>query len=102
MLNDQHVEIHGDGQQTRSFTFVSDTVDGIVRAIECDEAAGEVFNIGSDAEISIVNLAHLIARLLGRGEGTLRFVPYSSIGKGPYEDVRRRIPDLTKSSSILG
>jgi len=103
VLNGREIEIHGDGQQTRSFTFVSDTVDGIVRAMESDKAVGEVLNIGSDAEISILDLARLIGDLAGRsGDLKLRFIPYSRIGKSPYEDVRRRVPDLTKSKSLLG
>lgn len=103
VLNGREIEIHGDGLQTRSFTYVSDTVQGIIRAIECEQAIGEIFNIGSEEEISILDLAYLINRLArGAGEPRLRFVPYSGIGKIPYEDVRRRIPDLTKAKRLLG
>lgn len=103
VLNGWEIEIHGDGEQTRSFTFISDTVEGIVRAMESEKAVGEVLNIGSDAEISILNLARLIGELSGKsGELKLRFIPYSGIGKSPYEDVRRRVPDLTKSRNLLG
>lgn len=103
LLEDREIEIHGDGQQTRSFTYISDTVDGIVRAVETAEADGEVFNIGSTYEITIADLAGLLHRLV-RGDGMpkLRYVPYRQVGKGPYEDVRRRIPDLTKAKRILG
>lgn len=102
-LEGREIEIHGDGLQQRSFTYVTDTVHGIVRSIERDEAAGEVLNIGNDREISIVDLARTIHRLVGApGEPRLRFVPYAGIGKGPYEDVRRRVPDLTKARAILG
>ncbi len=101
-LKNREVEIHGDGLQTRSFTYVSDTVEGIIRAIECEQAVGEIFNIGSDEEISILDLARLIFCLAGGGQAKLRFLPYSAIGKAPYEDVRRRVPDLTKSRAALG
>ncbi len=101
-LRNTEVEIHGDGLQTRSFTYITDTVDGIIRAMETDQAIGEVFNIGSDQEISIVDLARLIFSLAEVGEARLRFIPYSSIGKAPYEDVRRRLPDLSKASAVLG
>lgn len=103
LLEDREIEIHGDGQQTRSFTYMSDTVEGIVRAIETEAADGEIFNIGSAHEITIADLAQTLHRLI-RGGGTpkLRFVPYAQVGKGPYEDVRRRIPDLTKAKDILG
>ena len=98
----KEIEIHGDGQQTRSFTFVTDTVQGIVRAIDCDEAVGEVLNIGSDDEITILDLARLVMRLMDCPESRLRFRAYSDIGKGPYEDVRRRVPSQTKSKALLG
>jgi len=103
VLSGQEIEIHGDGRQTRSFTYVSDTVRGIILAMECEQAPGEVFNIGSEEEISILDLAHLIGRLAGGPrEPRLRFIPYSSIGKAPYEDVRRRVPDTTKARTVLG
>jgi UDP-glucose 4-epimerase len=103
ILEDTEMEIHGDGLQTRSFTYISDTVQGIIRAIDCREAVGEIFNIGSQFEISILDLARLIHRLAGgHGEPRLRFIPYARIGKAPYEDVRRRVPDVTKANALLG
>lgn len=100
-LNNQPMEIHGDGRQTRSFTYVSDTVDGTIRCIENDAAIGNVFNIGNTQEISIVDLARLIWKLVtGNDQAKLNFVPYSRFGK--YEDVRRRVPDITKAQEILG
>lgn len=103
ILTGREIEIHGDGLQTRSFTYVSDTVQGIVMAMTHDKAIGEVFNIGSEEEISILDLACLINRLAGgNGEPQVRFVPYSGFGKAPYEDVRRRVPDLAKARAILG
>ncbi len=96
------LEIHGDGRQTRAFTYISDTVDGIYRALTLPEAQGEIFNIGNPEEISIVDLARLIWRLSGReGEPPLEFVPYTRFVKG-YEDVRRRVPDYSKAKRILG
>ena len=103
VMNGSEIEIHGDGAQTRSFTYVSDTVNGIVRALESAQAAGQVFNIGSTHEISILDLARLVHELAGgEGEPRLRLVPYDRIGKSPYEDVRRRIPNLDKARQLLG
>jgi UDP-glucose 4-epimerase len=100
-LDDQPCEIHGDGQQTRSFTYVSDHVDGIVRAIENPAARNQVFNIGSTREITIEHLARMIWRLVhGEKEPKLEFLPYETFGR--YEDVRRRIPDLGLAESLLG
>lgn len=101
ILEDEAIEIHGDGQQTRSFCYVSDTVDGLVRIIENDRANGEIFNIGSVHEISIHDLASLIKKLSQTpGELKARFVPYSDFGR--YEDVRRRVPDIEKAKRLLG
>jgi len=103
ILRDEEITIHGDGQQTRSFTYVNDTVAGIVAATELEVANGEVFNIGSDHEISIVELARLIHRLCHTGRKLrFRFVPYDKLSGRKYEDVRRRIPDNSKASRLLG
>lgn len=102
-LDDQELEIHGDGLQTRSFTYVSDHVDGITRCIEMNEANNLVFNLGNTYEISILDLARLIWRLV-RDKHTpkIRFTPYATFGKGKYEDVMRRIPDITRARMLLG
>lgn len=102
-LKDQEMEIHGDGKQTRTFIYVSDTVAGIKAAIEKKEARGHIFNIGSTSEISILELAVLISKLVkGRaGQEKLKFIPYKSFA-GNYEDVRKRVPDISKARKILG
>ena len=101
-LKNEEIPLHGDGQQTRSFTHVSDHVDGIIRTIEMPEANNLVFNIGNTQEITIENLARLIWRLV-RGENDepkIKLIPYETFGK--YEDVMRRIPDITRAREILG
>jgi UDP-glucose 4-epimerase len=103
ILRNQEVEIHGDGLQTRSFTYIEDTVNGIVASIERDAANGQIINLGSTYEISILDLAYLIKRLVGSAEPLrLKFVPYSSFSGGKYQDVMRRIPDVSKARELLG
>jgi len=103
VLNDGEITIHGDGLQTRSFTFVSDTVAGIYAATIKSEANGEIFNIGSNHEITILDLAKTIKRLSNTpGELKLNFIPYESFTGRKYEDVRRRVPDSSKCEQILG
>lgn len=103
VLKGESITIHGDGLQTRSFTYVEDTVSGFVAATECDVANGELFNIGDDREITILELAHLIHRLVGRqGEPDLIMQPYNEIAGKRYEDVRRRVPDNRKARHLLG
>lgn len=102
LLDGQIMEIHGDGRQVRTFTYVSDTVDGFVRAIDTPEAEGEVINLGGDEPTTIARLASEVQEAL-QMTGPLRakFVPYESIG-GRYQDVRCRIPDGSKAARILG
>jgi UDP-glucose 4-epimerase len=94
------LEVHGTGQQTRSFTYVDDLVEGFVRAIDVPAAAGEVINVGSDREITILDLARLVWRLVRGDEPQIALVPFASFGR--YEDVERRIPDNRKAARLLG
>jgi UDP-glucose 4-epimerase len=99
----KEIPIHGDGLQTRSFTYVSDTVEGIYAATMESAANGEILNIGSTHEITILDLAKIVHRLSGKsGEANLRFVPYESFTGKAYEDVRRRVPDMTLCRELLG
>lgn len=103
MLRGEPMEIHGDGHQTRTFGYISDLVDGVLRVIENNKANGEIINLGSTKEITILDLAKLIYRLGGReGDPPLKFVPYSSFAGGRYEDVYRRVPDISKARHLLG
>ena len=102
-LQGKEIPIHGDGLQTRSFTYVSDTVEGIYAATVNPQANGEIFNIGSTHEVTILDLAKIIHRLSGApGEANIRFVPYESFTGKAYEDVRRRVPDVTRCVEVLG
>ena len=103
VLNGTPIPIHGDGMQTRSFTYVSDTVEGIYQALIRRAANGAIINIGSTQEITILDLAHRINRLCGtRGEVRIQFVPYESFTGQKYEDVMRRVPDVTLCEQLLG
>jgi UDP-glucose 4-epimerase len=103
VFNDKVIPIHGDGKQTRSFTYVSDTVDGIYEAMVREQANGQILNIGNNEEITILELAHKIKRLSNTpGELKIQFIPYESFAGGRYEDVMRRVPDTTLSEKLLG
>ena len=93
--------IHGDGSQTRTFTYVEDTVEGTYRAIVDDAANGEILNIGSTFETNILDLARLIGELMGV-EPDIEFVPYESFTGKPYQDVMRRVPDTRHARDVLG
>lgn len=97
-FNNEEIEIHGDGSQTRTFTYVEDTVAALVKFVEDPNSDNEIFNTGSnpEEEISILGLAELIWKLVNGEESypKLKYIPYSSFGK--YEDVMRRVPDISK------
>ena len=100
-LRGEALEVHGTGQQTRSFTFIDDMVEGFLRAIDTKAADGEVLNIGIDREITIENLARMISKMIRpNDEPNVKLIPYETFGR--YEDVERRIPDGTKAEAILG
>ena len=103
VLEDKVIPIHGDGQQTRSFTYVSDTVAGIFESIFRDEANGQIINVGSDEEVTILDLAKVIKEVSGTpGELKVEFVPYESFSGKKYEDVMRRVPDTNLCEKLLG
>jgi UDP-glucose 4-epimerase len=102
LLNGELLEIHGDGLQTRTFTYVSDTVDGFVRALRTPESRGEIVNVGGTETMSMLELAELVQTMLGVPQPLrARFVPYESL-PGRYQDVRHRVPDTTKAEKLLG
>ncbi len=97
------IDIHGDGSQTRTFTYVDDTVNALIACIENEKSDNEIFNTGSKdgGEISIKDLAVLIWKLVNGkdAEPELNFIPYATFGN--YEDVMRRVPDITKICTML-
>jgi UDP-glucose 4-epimerase len=101
-LKNKPMPIHGDGLQTRSFTYIQDTIEGSYRALEKAEAVGKVINIGNVEEITILELGKKIWSLIrGREEPQIEFIPYRQF-PGRYEDVRRRVPDIRLAKEILG
>jgi UDP-glucose 4-epimerase len=103
VLEGRPIPIHGTGEQTRSFTFVSDTVEGIYQACVRDAANGEIINIGSQEEVTILELARRIKQVSGTpGELQIQWVPYESFSKRKYEDVMRRVPDGALCEKLLG
>jgi UDP-glucose 4-epimerase len=94
--------VHGDGGQSRCFTYVSDVVDALVRLAEHAEAVGRVFNIGNDREeITILELARRVAQRTG-STSEIVLMPYEQAYEEGFEDMRRRVPDLTRLRALLG
>jgi UDP-glucose 4-epimerase len=97
-MNNEEIELHGDGLQTRTFTFIEDTVEALSHCVLNEKANGEIFNIASDPseEITIKGLAEIIWELVNGKDAQpkLKCIPYSSFGN--YEDVMRRVPNIDK------
>jgi UDP-glucose 4-epimerase len=102
LLDGGTIDIHGDGQQIRTFTYVSDTVEGFVRALRTPEARGEVINLGGSMPTPIIELAARVQETMGIPQPLrAHFVPYDQL-PGRYQDVRVRIPDTAKARRLLG
>jgi UDP-glucose 4-epimerase len=93
--------VFGDGGQSRCFCHVSDVVDALVRLLDHPGAIGEVFNIGSSEEITILELAHRILDRTGAA-GPIELVPYEEAYAEGFEDMRRRVPDTSKIERLTG
>jgi UDP-glucose 4-epimerase len=100
-LKGEPLTVHGDGRQSRCFTYVSDTVTGTLLAGRSDKAVGQVFNVGNDRETTILELAERVRDGL-RSSSEIVLVPYESYYPKGFEDTRRRVPDTTRARTILG
>ena len=99
-LSEKTLEIHGDGNQKRVFCHVLDVVDAIIKLTDNTSTLGKVFNIGGVEEISIKNLADLVIEVLG-SKSKLVFTPYNEIYGEEFEDMQRRVPDLTRIKKFI-
>jgi UDP-glucose 4-epimerase len=100
-LRNMPITVYGDGRQTRSFVFVGDVVRGMIGLTKEERAFGNVFNLGSDYEITIEDLARLIRRLTGSTSEIIH-VPYNEAYTMGFEDMRRRVPDITRIRNLTG
>ena len=100
-LRSEPITVHGDGQQTRCFTYVADTVNGTIKAATLSQALGGVFNIGRARETTIHELADQIRVMVG-SSSTIEIVPYESYYPTGFEDTRRRVPDTSRAREVLG
>lgn len=95
------ITVHGDGQQTRCFTYIEDTVAGTLLAAEVPAAIGEAFNIGNPVETAILDLAKMVKRLAG-SLSPIQHIPYEQYYGSSFEDTRRRVPAIDKAKRLLG
>jgi UDP-glucose 4-epimerase len=101
LLRNEPLTVIGDGKQTRCFTFVDDAVRATVAAGVGPDTDGDVFNIGTAVETTILELAQTMIDISG-SKSTIKFVTQESIYGTSYEDIPRRVPDNTKMREVLG
>ncbi len=100
-LADEPITVFGDGTQSRSFTYVGDVVDALVALSLERRAIGHVFNIGNRGEISIRDLAERVKALTG-SRSPIHLVPYDEAYEAGFEDMPRRVPDISKLRELIG
>jgi UDP-glucose 4-epimerase len=100
-LSGRPLTVYGDGSQTRCFGYVGDVVGALVALMEKEEAVGEVFNIGSNEEVSIMGLAERVRELTG-SKSEIVTVPYDEAYEEGFEDMPRRVPDTSKVARLTG
>lgn len=100
-LEGKEITVYGDGSQSRCFTHVSDVVGALMKLIETTEATGEVYNIGGDQEVTILQLAERI-KALTDSQSPITFLPYDKAYEAGFEDMLRRVPDTTKLRNLIG
>jgi UDP-glucose 4-epimerase len=100
-LKNEPIQVYGDGAQQRCFCNVNDVVQAIIGLGEASNVNGEVFNIGSNEEISIYALAERIKARTG-SHSEIQLIPYDQAYEAGFEDMRRRVPDIRKIRACIG
>lgn len=95
------ITVFGDGKQIRCFTYVKDAVKGVIDLAVHPNAVGGVFNIGNNEEISIENLAKFVKKLTG-SDSEIIYIPYDDAYEEGFEDMRKRVPDISKIQKLIG
>ena len=100
-LDGEPIEVYGNGQQSRCFCDVRDTVEALLRLMPLDRAVGEVVNIGNTEEVTIENLAKIVKHRTG-SSSRIQFVPYDKAYEPGFEDMMRRVPSIEKLHALTG
>lgn len=100
-LKNEPLTVYGSGKQSRCFLHVKDAVRALVKLIDEPEAIGEVFNVGSQEEISIIQLANYIIELTN-SSSQIKYITYEKAYEEGFEDMQRRVPDISKINKLIG
>lgn len=99
-LKSEPLTVFGDGSQSRCFTHVADVVGALGKLMQEEAAVGDVFNVGSNEEITILDLAHRVREFLS-SDSPIQLIPYEEAYEVGFEDMKRRIPDLSKIRDLI-
>jgi UDP-glucose 4-epimerase len=100
-LRGEPLEVYGDGQQSRCFTYVGDVVTALIGLLDHPGAVGQIFNIGNPEEVTIRTLAERVLALTGSSSPIVA-IPYEQAYETGFEDMRRRVPSIEKISAFIG
>ena len=100
-ISGKPIVVHGDGTQSRCFTYVKDAVRAIMTLMDTEEAIGGIFNVGSTQEIQIRDLAKKVIDLTG-SSSEIQYIPYEDVYGEGFEDMKRRVPDISKIRNLIG
>ena len=100
-LKNEPLLVYGDGSQVRCFTYVTDVVNALTKLMQTPEAEGEIFNVGGNEPVTIMELAERIKKL-ANSQSEIKVIPYEEAFEEGFEDMKIRIPDLTKINKFIG
>src|SRR5207247_4341658 len=100
-LHNKPLTVYGDGSRVRSFTWVGEAVEAIIRLMETRAAEGDVFNVGAEEAITIGNLVERVRRMTGSSSETV-FVPYEEAYGPGFEDIKYRVPEINELTKLRG
>src|SRR6266851_4472114 len=100
-LSGRPITVYGSGEQSRCFCYVGDVIGALTKLMDHPDAVGRVFNVGSNEEISILGLAERV-RKLTQSKSEIAFVPYDEAYEEGFEDMPRRVPDISKVGELIG
>jgi UDP-glucose 4-epimerase len=100
-LRNEPIQVYGSGDQIRCFCHVSDAIRALLLVIDSDKAIGQVFNVGNNQQISIMDLAKKVIEITG-SNSEIKKIPYSEAYPEGFEDMQRRVPDISKIKKVLG
>jgi len=99
-LKERNIPVYGDGNQSRTFTYIEDAVDAIMKMMDSNKCVGQIMNIGGEEEIKIIDLAQRIVDLTG-SKSKIELIPYKKVYNSDFDDMKRRVPSLKKIKELI-